>query len=229
MSPNKTLYTRDEDAPAWERAERAAKAAGISTSQLVAAALRRYLPEVKDIQVVYEPAPAVNRLDWAPQLEYACDPTRGHGWTLNWLDNDDTDVNFLIEDEFFKGDLGDAHEAIAWARRMVADAGTGTEEITLQVGNPALTVGFIGRWLVAPDADETRTGEDSRDAGAYWGVALTKRGRIAVYTAHCNERWPAQLHDYDTLTDAEKAGVPVDIIALAAQELGEDYIMWRDI
>jgi hypothetical protein len=226
MSPNKTLYTRDEDTPAWERAEQAAKAAGISTSQLVAAALRRYLPEAKDIQVVYKPEHDVNALGLSPQLEYGRHPTHGHCWTLNWADED---ANFLIEDEVFAGDLGDAHEAIAWARRMLADPSTGAEEITLQVGDPALTVGFVGRWLLAPDSDDTRTGEDGHDAGAYWGVALTRRGRIAVYTAHCNERWPAQLNDYDTLTDAEKAGVPADIIAMAAQELGEDYVMWRDI
>ncbi len=43
MSPNKTLYVRDEDAPVWDRAERAAAAAGQSVSQLVATSLRTYL------------------------------------------------------------------------------------------------------------------------------------------------------------------------------------------
>jgi len=43
VSPNKTLYVRDEDAPVWDRAERAAAAAGQSVSQLVASSLRNYL------------------------------------------------------------------------------------------------------------------------------------------------------------------------------------------
>jgi hypothetical protein len=44
---------------------------------------------------------------------------------------------------------------------------------------------FTGRWLIAPDSDETRAEaldyEDMQwDAGPYWGVARTERGRIAV-------------------------------------------------
>jgi hypothetical protein len=46
MSPNKTLYTRDEDGPVWERAEQAAAATGQSVSQLVTAALRYYIPTI---------------------------------------------------------------------------------------------------------------------------------------------------------------------------------------
>ncbi|MBB4931398.1 hypothetical protein F4561_002218 [Lipingzhangella halophila] len=101
-------------------------------------------------------------------------------------------------------------------------------EITVEVDNPPFTFGFIGRWLVEPDRDDTRTGEDGYDAGAYWGVAQTKRGRIAVYTAHCNDRWPAQLNDHDTLDEAAKE-LPEDILAMAARELGEDLVVWRDI
>ena len=48
------------------------------------------------------------------------------------------------------------------------------EEITVEVGEPSLSVGFTGRWLVEPDSDATRTGEGGHDAGAYWGIALTK-------------------------------------------------------
>ena len=44
MSPNKTLYIRDQDMPAWERAESAARRRGISLSQLVAQALERAVP-----------------------------------------------------------------------------------------------------------------------------------------------------------------------------------------
>jgi hypothetical protein len=42
--PNKTLYIRDEDTDAWERAEAASHAAHQSLSQYVANLLRRYAP-----------------------------------------------------------------------------------------------------------------------------------------------------------------------------------------
>ena len=100
------------------------------------------------------------------------------------------------------------------------------EEITIEVGEPAVDIAFTGRWLVQPDPDETRGGSD---AGAYWGVALTRRGRIAVYTAHCNDRWPAVLQDYDGLDQAADADVPDHIIALAARELGEKRPVRLDI
>jgi Post-segregation antitoxin CcdA len=110
---------------------------------------------------------------------------------------------------------------------------TGMEEIQVEIGDPrdvgaTVTASFIGRWLVEPDSDDTRTGlvDQGYDAGAYWGVALTKRGRIAVYTAHCNDGWPAELHDFDTLDEAE---LPDDILAMAKGELGEEYVIRLDI
>jgi hypothetical protein len=107
-------------------------------------------------------------------------------------------------------------------------AARGMDKITVDVGEPALTVGFTGRWLLDPGADDTRTGEEGWDAGACWGIALTQRGRIAVYTAHCNDGFPATLKDYDNL-DQAAAHVPADIIAMAAAGLGETRILWRDI
>jgi hypothetical protein len=44
--PNKTLYVRDEDTAVWDRAEEAAEKARQSVSQLVATALRHYLPTI---------------------------------------------------------------------------------------------------------------------------------------------------------------------------------------
>lgn len=113
--------------------------------------------------------------------------------------------------------------------RERARANRGMEQLTVEVGEPSLMVGFTGRWLVDPDRDETRSAEEGQDAGAYWGVALTQRGRVAVYTAHCNERWSASLNDYDSLDQAADNGTPADIIARAAAELGETRVLWRDI
>ena len=152
MSPNKTLYIRDEDMPVWERAEGTARRSGVSLSQLVMQALRATEP---------------------PQLQ---------------------------DDEL--------------------------EEIQVTVGERNRAEAFAGRWLVEPDADETRTGEEGHDAGAYWGVALTKRGSIAVYTAHCNDRWPATLEVFGTL---DAADLPEDIKADAAAALGREHVIYRDI
>jgi hypothetical protein len=110
------------------------------------------------------------------------------------------------------------------------------ESIEVQTGeNYAVTQRFIGRWLVQPDTDETRAdGTDIGDgfvfdAGAYWGIALTKRGRIAVYVGHCNEGFPGMLSDYDTLDEAAER-LPPSIVARARAELtGEAIVIERDI
>lgn len=148
MSPNKTLYIREDDMPVWEKAERTAKERRQSLSQIATSALAAYLPD------------------------------------------DDVD------------------------------------ELTVEVGEPPITVGFTGRWLVEPDPDETRAGSD---AGAYWGVALTGRGRIAVFVDHVNGRFPAELNDYDDLDAAEADGVPEEILAQAAAARGQVRILRRDI
>ena len=98
--------------------------------------------------------------------------------------------------------------------------------IIVQVGTPPVDVGFRGRWLVEPDPDKTQAGLEE---GAYWGVALTKRGRIAVYRAHVNDEWPASLSDYDTLDNAIADDLPEEIIARARKALGDGHVIWRDI
>ena len=70
--------------------------------------------------------------------------------------------------------------------------------------------------------------QDKFDEAAYWGVALTARGRIAVYVAHRNDHWPPRLEDYDSLR-AAGSNLPNDIRALAARALGEHHVIWRDI
>jgi hypothetical protein len=89
-------------------------------------------------------------------------------------------------------------------------------------------VEFRGHWLLEPEVDETRA-NDFTDAGAYWGVALTGRGRIAVYIAHCNDAWGPRLMDYDTLDDAHNDSIPADIIARAAEALGDTTPVHREV
>jgi Post-segregation antitoxin CcdA len=105
--------------------------------------------------------------------------------------------------------------------------GASMRPITVETGEPAVTQRFTGRWLVEPDREGTRS-RDARDKDAYWGVALTRRGRFAIYVAHRDDRWPARLNDYDTLDEAFKHA-PRDIIDRAAAELGETQVVWRDI
>lgn len=159
-------------------------------------------------------------------LLYGRNPQHGDGWTL-WYHLDESDT---MTDHFIPGGANDVEWALRQARTwlQLVHGEQGMNKITVPVGEPPLTLGFTGRWLVEPDSNETRTDEGGHDAGAYWGIALTQRGRFAVYAAHCNERWPAHLEDYDTL-DQAAADVPSDIIALAARELGEERVLWRDI
>lgn len=107
----------------------------------------------------------------------------------------------------------------------------GMEAIVVWLGEGELAreAEFVGRWLLEPDEDETRTGEADHDAGAYYGVALTQRGKIAVYCAHCNDGWAPRLNVYDSFDDAGRNYIPKDILASAASAAGMDYRQKMDI
>lgn len=226
MSPNKTLYIRDEDIPVWERAEQVSRLIKLSASQLATSGLRRLLfpKSPRDIKV-FVSADDVDDItfadsDGAPLLIFKRHAEHGMGWVLYTYDGDDY---------FIAGGLGDVESALGTARsHLQRKSAPEMETITVDVGEPNRKVGFIGRWLVEPHFQETRSTEAGYDAGAYWGVARTKRGRIAVYTAHCNEAWPATLNDYDGL-DAAAQKLPENILADAKAALGEEYFIMRDI
>jgi len=101
------------------------------------------------------------------------------------------------------------------------------EAIRVELGGcslPVRQVEFEGRWLVEPDANETRTTEEGYDAGAYYGVALTKRGNLAVYCAHVNNGFDAALSPYNSFEEAEADGMPADILGAASADAGPDYV-----
>lgn len=195
----------------------------------------RLIEEADDIQVYIESEQAdPDPNTWPefepgkPTLTYKPYPVGRHlelGWVLEYEAG--YEIGSGPADYFIPGDPD--KPPIERAREHLSQVRRDMEEITVEVGDPNLTVGFTGRWLVEPDADETRTDETGFDAGAYWGVALTKRGRVAVFTAHCNDGWPASLQDYDSLDQAANDRMPADIIARAAAELGEQRVLWRDI
>jgi post-segregation antitoxin (ccd killing protein) len=109
--------------------------------------------------------------------------------------------------------------------RLHLKESTAFDEVTVAVGEPAMTVGFLGRWLVFPDGHGDGVAEDGRRGGP-WGVALTKRNRIAVYRSDTTES--ATLNDYDSLAQAARE-LPVDVVALAGRAIGEEKVIWRDI
>jgi hypothetical protein len=85
---------------------------------------------------------------------------------------------------------------------------------------------FWGRWLIEPDPEKTRSALPQAPAGAYYGVAQTRRGRIAVYMTMASAQFPSKLDDYDTLDDAQ---LPDDIKDRAAAALGFREVIHRDI
>jgi hypothetical protein len=116
-------------------------------------------------------------------------------------------------------------------RRAVERLRTNDEmkQIMVTVGKPEIVIGFTGRWLVPPDPQLTTSADDARDPDVYWGVAVTRRGRIAVYATHRQGLWPPRLDDYDTLDVAAADDLPSDILARAATALVGDPVVWRDI
>jgi hypothetical protein len=109
---------------------------------------------------------------------------------------------------------------------------TGMERIEVELWGPEdrpYEATFVGRWLLWPDETETRTGEPGYDAGAYYGVALTRRGNIAVYMRHVNDGFAPILNTYRSFEEAEEEGIPGDILAMAASEISDGYVQKLDI
>jgi len=79
--------------------------------------------------------------------------------------------------------------------------------------------------VIRPDSDTARTAEHG-PKDVYYGVAQTRRGRIAVYTGTSNPAWRPRLADYDTLAEAN---MPEDIRRLATEALGIPEVIHRDI
>ena len=87
---------------------------------------------------------------------------------------------------------------------------------------------FWGRWILAPDPEKTRTAiRGHLPEGAYYGVAQTRLGRIAIYSGIAGHNPPVEeLNDYDTLDDAQ---LPADIQGQVDAALGIREVIHRDI
>jgi hypothetical protein len=98
----------------------------------------------------------------------------------------------------------------------------------IEVDTEPYATAFEGRWILPPD-DDNRTAAEEYEAGGAFGVARTKKGKIAVYTYHIN-RGQGRLSVYPTFPAAIADGIPRDIIELAqAEEKGETYVRELDI
>jgi hypothetical protein len=89
--------------------------------------------------------------------------------------------------------------------------------------NPRHIESFWGRWILAPDPEKTR----AKHEAVYYGVAETRRGRIAVYKGVADPDLPmGQLQDYDTLADAQ---LPEHVKRRVDAALGLREVIHRDI
>lgn len=109
-------------------------------------------------------------------------------------------------------------DAISRAEAL-AKYGEGMEHIEVWIDDPPYCASFVGQWIIEPDENETRFGDD---AGMFYGAAVTGRGRIAIYAAHINGKYPACLWDYDDLDEAAQ-DVPALLLAHVA-DLGFDQV-----
>ncbi len=94
---------------------------------------------------------------------------------------------------------------------------------------------FWGRWIIAPHPETARRVGPGQSARVYYGVAQTRRGRIAVYKATSNpahdgelrnRMWEGELNDHDTLADAQ---LPPEIKRQVDAALGIREVIHRDI
>ena len=74
------------------------------------------------------------------------------------------------------------------------------------------TLAFQGQWLVEPKQDQ------ALDRDQLLGVALTARGRIAVWWGPRGE--PGSFYDFDTLEEAESLDLPEAVMRYARSALG---------
>lgn len=119
MSPNKTLYVRDDDVRTWEQAEQFAKLTHQSVSLVVAEALRRFLPP--HVRVLVEPDdPGEIQLgdDGTPMLVYTRHHGHGMGWTLYYLEGPEPTAG--IEEHFIPGGRDDTTWAIERAEEYLS-------------------------------------------------------------------------------------------------------------
>jgi hypothetical protein len=100
------------------------------------------------------------------------------------------------------------------------------ERLTFEVviGGKTMTKAFVGRWLIERgeeyrsehEADDLITGTQVAD-GTTFAVAETAKGKILILT---DFRRGQSFEVFDDFDDAQEAGVPSDVLAVAAMRAG---------
>lgn len=249
MAPAKTLYVKEADEPLWRRFEKAVNEWQVadSVSALVAESMRLYLDQFGDQgDGLYIRPPDFDPGDGPPAGASAFLQLNDEGWTLfvpvdaegNPCGADAMhawDTHLLCRRDFSVVEAAAQARAHLTARRHVAAFKPIEVECEDRNGN-VRTERFTGRWLVEPDSDETRASASDYDdgtnwdAGFYFGIALTRRGQLAVYSAHCN-RDGGDLTVYTTPDELRDSGVvPPSIVSEALAEMSDKpLVIERDI
>jgi len=89
-----------------------------------------------------------------------------------------------------------------------------TIQLEIERDGCAQQVEFVGCWLLESDPDYTVTDAPGRE-GMFYGVALTRRGSLAVVSESVSGALEPQLKMYPNFEAAEADGVPGDILAKA--------------
>jgi hypothetical protein len=113
--------------------------------------------------------------------------------------------------------------------------GNPMERLTFEVeiGNKKMTKAFVGRWLIEPgeayhsehEADNFMSGTQV-SAGTTFAVAETAKGKVLLLT---DFRRGQSFEAFDDFGDAQKAGVPADVVAVAAMRAGIDRAALLDV
>lgn len=94
----------------------------------------------------------------------------------------------------------------------------------VEIGGKKLTKAFVGRWLIGPgeeyrsehEADDLLSGTQVAE-GTTFAVAETAKGKLLMLT---DFRRGESFEAFDDFDDAQQAGVPADILAVAAMRAG---------
>lgn len=103
----------------------------------------------------------------------------------------------------------------------------------IEIGSKKLTKAFVGRWLIEPgeayrsehEADDLLSGTHVAD-GTIFAVAETAKGKILIFT---DFRRGQSFEVFDDFGDAQQAGVPADVLGVAAMRAGIERAELRTI
>ena len=111
----------------------------------------------------------------------------------------------------------------AWVRSR---EGHPMERLTfrIEISDQEISKTFVGRWLIGPgeghrsehEADDLISGTQVA-AGTSFAVAETAKGTILILT---DFRRGQSFEVFDDFDEAEEAGVPIDVLAVAAKRAG---------